>query len=100
MCIYIPVIPSATYADEINTCLKEFYLWRSVSKLSLTLNVRVQLENDPSVSGFSEQLFDIGNDKIQLYEDTQYIRLLENFCNMVATKDELIKSIFPDLCYN
>ena len=96
----LPVIPRATYADEVNACLKESYLWRSVSKLSLTINMRVQLQNDPLASGFSEQLLDIGNGKIQLYEDTQFIKFPENFCNMVATKDELINSIFPDLRYN
>ncbi|XP_042896869.1 uncharacterized protein [Parasteatoda tepidariorum] len=93
----LPVIPRATYADEINACLKESYLWRSVSKLCLTLNMRVQLQNDPLASRFSEQLLDIGNGKIQLYEDSQYIRLPQNFCNMVPTKEELIKSIFLDL---
>ena len=65
-----------------------------------TLSKRVQLQNDPLASGFSEQFLDIGNGKIQLYEDTQYIRLPENFFIMVATKDELIKSIFPDLRHN
>ena len=45
-------------------------------------------------------MLDSGNGKIQLYEDTQNIRLPETFCSMVATKDELIKSIFPDLRYN
>nr|XP_042903462.1 uncharacterized protein LOC122270396 [Parasteatoda tepidariorum] len=96
----LPVIPRATYADEINACLKESYLWRSVSKLCLTLNMRVQVQNDPLASRFSEQLLDIGNGNIQLYEDTQYIRLPQNFCIMVPTKEELIKSIFPDLPHN
>ena len=43
----LPVIPRASYADEIKVCFKESYPWRSVSKLSLTLNMRVQLPNDP-----------------------------------------------------
>ncbi|GFS53811.1 ATP-dependent DNA helicase [Trichonephila clavipes] len=62
--------------------------------------MRVQLQNDPLASRFSEQLLDIGNGRIQLYEDTQYIQFPENFCNIVATKDELIKNIFPDLRHN
>ncbi|XP_055911820.1 uncharacterized protein LOC129945885 [Eupeodes corollae] len=65
-----------------------------------TTYMSVRLQNDPLASGFSEQLLDIGNGKIQLYEDTQYIRLPQNFCNRVATKDELITSIFPDLRHN
>ncbi|GFV93372.1 SCAN domain-containing protein 3 [Trichonephila clavipes] len=63
----LPVIPRATYADEINACLKESYLWRSISKLCLTINMRVQLQNDPLASRFSEQLLDIDNGRIQLY---------------------------------
>ncbi|XP_055919534.1 uncharacterized protein LOC129951424 [Eupeodes corollae] len=77
----LPVIPRATYADEINGCLKESYLLPSVTKLCLTINMRVPLQNDPLASGFSEQLLDSGNGKIQFYEDTQYTRLPENFCN-------------------
>ncbi|GFU48913.1 ATP-dependent DNA helicase [Trichonephila clavipes] len=49
---------------------------------------------------FYEQLLDLGNGRIHLYEDTQYILLPENFCNIVATKDELIKNMFPDLRHN
>ena len=55
--------------------------------------MHVQLQNDPSVSGFCEQLLEIGNGEIQLYEDTQYIQLPWNFCNMVATKDELLSGV-------
>ncbi|GFU03130.1 ATP-dependent DNA helicase [Trichonephila clavipes] len=65
--------------------------------------MRVQLQNDPLASKFSEQLLDIDNGRIQLYiyKGTQYIQLPENFfCNIVATKDELIKNIFPDLRHN
>ncbi|GFX80590.1 ATP-dependent DNA helicase [Trichonephila clavipes] len=62
--------------------------------------MRVQLQNDPLASRFSNQLLNIGNGRIQLYEYTQYIQLPETFCNIVATKDELIKNIFPDLRHN
>lgn len=37
---------------------------------------------------------------VKVYADTQYIRLAENFSNMVDTKDELKNSIFPDLRHN
>ncbi|GFY18433.1 ATP-dependent DNA helicase [Trichonephila clavipes] len=60
----------------------------------------VQIQNDPLLaSRFSEQLLDIGNGRIQLY-DTQYIQLPEHFCNIVASKDEFKKNIFPDLRHN
>lgn len=45
-------------------------------------------------------MLNIDNRKIQLHETTQYIRLPDNFCNMVASKDALIESIFPDLQTN
>lgn len=93
----LPVIPRATYADEINACLKKSNLRRSVSKLCLTINMRVRLQNDPLALTFSEQLLNIGNGKIQLHENTQCIRLTEKCCNMLATKDALIESILPDL---
>ncbi|XP_026475834.1 uncharacterized protein LOC113381056 [Ctenocephalides felis] len=57
----LPVIPRSTYADEINACLKQSFLWRSVEKLKLTINMRVRLEQGPSAQMFSEQLIDIGN---------------------------------------
>ena len=85
--------PLKIFLRRMHACLKKSYLWRSVSILCLTLNMCTKLQNDPSVSGFCELLLDIGNGKVHLYEDT----LPENFCNMVATKDELIKNIFPDL---
>jgi PIF1 helicase. len=57
----ITTIPSSTFADEINACLKQSFLWRSVETLRLIINMRVQLQNDPSAQVFSKQLLDIGN---------------------------------------
>ena len=56
------------------------HVWKNLiygEDLILILNMRIQLKNDPSVSIFFEQLLDIGNSQIHLYEDTQYIRLPE-----------------------
>ncbi|XP_072398075.1 ATP-dependent DNA helicase PIF6-like [Diabrotica undecimpunctata] len=93
----LPVIPRSTFADEINACLKQSFLWRSVETLRLTINMRVQLQNDPSAQIFSEQLLDIGNGKIELQPNTQCIKLPDNFCTVVQDKNELIQSIFPDI---
>lgn len=96
----LSIIPRATYLDETNACLKQSYLWRNVTKLSLTINIHVQLQNDPLASTLSQQLLNICNCKIQLHKNTQYIQLSENFCNLVAVEVELIKSISPNLCHN
>ena len=50
----LPVIPRSTYADEINACLKQSFLWRSVETVRLTINMRIQLQNDLSAQIFSE----------------------------------------------
>ncbi|XP_029172028.1 uncharacterized protein LOC114941268 [Nylanderia fulva] len=96
----LPVIPRSTFADEINACLKQSFLWRSVETLRLTINMRIQLQNDPSAQIFSEQLLDIGNGKIELQPNTQCIKLPDNFCTVLHGKNELIQSIFPDIQSN
>ncbi|XP_050064351.1 ATP-dependent DNA helicase pif1-like [Aphis gossypii] len=95
----LSVIHRSTFADEINACLKQSFLWRSVETLRLTINMRVQLQN-PSAQIFSEQLLDIGNGKIELQPNTQCIKLPDNFCTVVQYKNELIQSIFPDIQNN
>jgi ATP-dependent DNA helicase PIF1 len=50
----LPVISRSTYADEIYACLKQLFLWRNVETFRLTINMRVQLQNDPSAKIFSE----------------------------------------------
>ncbi|XP_073821586.1 uncharacterized protein [Musca autumnalis] len=49
----LPVIPRSTAADELNASLKSSILWKYVKKLTLTTNVRVQLQNDVSAAEFS-----------------------------------------------
>ncbi|XP_026475869.1 uncharacterized protein LOC113381105 [Ctenocephalides felis] len=89
----LPIIPRATRADEINACLKKSYLWRK--KLYLSVNIRVQCLNDALGSKFSQQLLDIGNGRINFYENIEYIQFPDNFCNMVDGKAKLIENIFP-----
>ncbi|XP_025409114.1 uncharacterized protein LOC112682657 [Sipha flava] len=93
----LPVIPHSTFADEINACLKQSFLWTSVETLRLTMNMRVQLQNDPTAQVFSKQLLDIGNGEIELHQNTQYIKLPDIFCTVVETRNELIESVFPDI---
>ncbi|CAH2088688.1 unnamed protein product [Euphydryas editha] len=64
------------------------------------LLLSVQMQNDPLAQVFSEQLLDIGNGEVELYQNTQYIKLPDNFCTVVETKSELIESVFPDILNN
>ncbi|XP_071642994.1 ATP-dependent DNA helicase PIF6-like [Temnothorax longispinosus] len=96
----LPVTSRSTPADEINACLKSSVLWRHVKKLTLKINMRVQLQNDASAEGFAKQLLDIGNGKIEIDRSTQCITLSTNFCKMTSTKEELILKVFPNIACN
>lgn len=91
----LPVIPRSTPADEINACLKSSFLWRNVQKLTLNINMRVQLHNDQSADRFSKQLLDIGNGITN-----GFITLPANFCTILQSKDELIDRVFPNIGQN
>ena len=45
---------------------------------------------------FSKWLLDIGNGEIEMHQNTQYIKLPDNFYTAVGLKSELIESVFPD----
>ncbi|XP_037932115.1 uncharacterized protein LOC119666910 [Teleopsis dalmanni] len=96
----LPVIPGSTYADEVNACLKSSILWRSVHILRLTEIMRVGLQRDLAAELFAKQSMDIGNGNVSLHENTQFIKLPENFCKIVNSKEELIESLFSHTYQN
>ncbi|XP_055584901.1 uncharacterized protein LOC129737764 [Uranotaenia lowii] len=96
----LPVIPRSTPADELHACLKSSILWPYVQKLTLKINMRVQLLNDASAGRFAKQLLDIGNGKMPIDETTKCITFPADFCEIVATKDQLISKVFPDIGHN
>ncbi|GFQ78164.1 ATP-dependent DNA helicase, partial [Trichonephila clavata] len=95
----LPVISLSTPADEINACLKYSTLWRHVRTFQLTMNMRVQLQNDQSAEVFSRQLLDIGNGQLPI-DETRQISLPDNFCNLVTSKEELIEKVFHNIQIN
>ncbi|MDD9341337.1 MAG: AAA family ATPase, partial [Providencia heimbachae] len=96
----LPVIPRSTPADEINACLKSSVLWRYVQKLTLNINMRIHLQNDPSAHEFSKQLLEIGDGKIQIDNTNGLIALPNNFCTITQSIDELIECVFPNILQN
>lgn len=93
----LSVIPRSTAADELNACLKSSNLWRHVKTLKLTTNMRVQLQNDPSAALFSKQLLEIGNGQMPIDNQNGLITLPTNFCTITQSKEELIRSVFPNI---
>ncbi|VDN05476.1 unnamed protein product, partial [Onchocerca ochengi] len=62
--------------------------------------MRVQLQNDRLAGIFSHQLLEIGNGKVPVDLTTERISLPHNFYNLVTSKEELVKKIFPDIQTN
>jgi hypothetical protein len=57
--------------------------------------MRVQVQKDRSAEIFSHQLLEIGNGKMPVDLTSGRISLPHNFCNFVASKEELVKKYFP-----
>lgn len=87
----LPVINRGTRADEVNASLKRSYLWNDVKKLSLTINMRVRQEGDPSALQFSNLLLDIGEGNIT--DENGEVSLSKELCEVVPSIKDLIQKV-------
>ncbi|XP_056630705.1 uncharacterized protein LOC130441165 [Diorhabda sublineata] len=76
----LPVIPRGTPADKLNAWLKVSPLWNNVKTLSLTTNMRAQLQNDQCAAQFSKPLLAVGNGKVPVDAISGLITLTNDFC--------------------
>lgn len=83
----LPVITRGTPADEINASLKASVLWVHVNKLSLTTNMRVQLQNDSRARQYAAALLKIGEDCMPT-DSNGMITLKRDFCQIVENTDD------------
>lgn len=83
----------------MNACLKASPLWSKVEKLHLTCNMRVQLFNDLESGAYASKLLQIGEGRLETDEDGK-IEFTNDFCHPVATEDELISHVFPNIQNN
>ena len=97
----LPVIPRGTQAEIENACLKNSEIWRSVSVLKLTENMRVN--RSPAASEFAEYLLRIGEAReptVAFAEVADYIRIRDEMafvCSPPADPvRELLRHIYPD----
>ena len=68
-----------------------------VKTVKLSTNMRVQLQNDRSAEIFSHQLLDSGNGKAPVDLTSGRISLPHNFCNLVMSKEELVKKKYSPI---
>lgn len=61
--------------------------------------MRVHLTNDRAAENFSRTLLSIGNGTYPS-DGTQNILLEDNFCRLVANREDLIERVFPNLLFN
>ncbi|GFU89506.1 hypothetical protein TNCV_4802681 [Trichonephila clavipes] len=86
-------MPAANHsvADIINSDVQREHQFDMTSLATFVLDNEQLLtaerrNNDPLGSRFSEHLLDIGNGRIPLHEDTQYIQLPEIFATLWLPK--------------
>lgn len=96
----LPIIQRSTPADELNACLKASYLWKSVKKLALKTNMRVQLLNDRSAENFSKQLLSLGEGKIPMDPNTKEIQFPTDFCQLQPSLQDVINKVYPNILEN
>lgn len=97
----LPVLSRSTPADEINACLKSSVLWTHINKMSLKINMRIQLNNnDEETLIFANQLLELGEGKTQKDISTNNIIFPKIFCHFTTSIEELIENVFPKLHLN
>jgi len=96
----LPVIPRGTPADEVIACLKASPLWNNVKTLSITTNMRVQLQKDQSAVQFSKHLLAVANGKVPVDTTSGLFTLTNDFCRFVDSQLALIENVFPNISEN
>ncbi|GFV68069.1 ATP-dependent DNA helicase [Trichonephila clavipes] len=94
----LPIVTRGTPADEINSCLKNSYLWHHVEKFSLTTNMRSHIQGDLSAGQFANKLLQIGDSKVT--EDPSTGLIIMPCGQIVNSPDELLPKVYPNYQQN
>ena len=62
--------------------------------------MREYLQQDALSVTFSKQLLDLGNGKVPIDAATKCISFPSNFCTIVASTEQLIQNVFPQIATN
>jgi hypothetical protein len=97
----LPVIPNGTEQDIVNSCLKNSQLWSFIRTIKLTINMRVQKdnENDATARDFVQFLLRVGEGKETALKEMEYDDYILIPCEFVVQGDEeaFVKLIFPNI---
>ncbi|XP_076037628.1 ATP-dependent DNA helicase Pif1-like [Oratosquilla oratoria] len=86
----LPVIRGGGKCDELEHCIKSSYMWRDITKLELTENVRLRKGDEKNIT-FARKLLELGSQKHGPLE------LEEGFGIQVKTREELVEKVYGDL---
>ena len=87
----LPVIPGATRAEVVDASMKRSYLWKFFKVMKLTENMRVKMSMDPEAEKFDKFTLDLGDGKLETFEDTDLVKLPDEMCMVIKpnSKDDL-----------
>ena len=100
------MVPGASQAGTVDTCVKQSVLWRHFLELQLTENMRVRASGDISLEEFDRWLLSLGDSTAPVVNDTDMIELPEDLCSVIDKDDkkksmmEFCSEIFPNLDRN
>ncbi|XP_029656160.1 uncharacterized protein LOC115231505 [Octopus sinensis] len=91
----LPVIPKGKRADKVAACLKASQLWHYIRKLTLSTNMKAQLQGDETSAGFIAANLLLGGGKVPLDGDGAVD--LTGIYRCSKSIVELWTSVFPKL---
>ena len=102
----LPVVPGASRAGTVDTCINRSVLWQNFKILHLTENMRVRASGDVALENFDKWLLSLGDGTLREVPDTILVDLPEQLCTTIdkdnegKSMDEFCDNIFPDLDSN
>ena len=98
----LPVVVRGNQAKIVEACLKSSYLWKYFQTLKLTINMRVQQQDDVEQKNFVDFLLQIGEGKISVDSDIgeDFIRLPDEIVVDSENLNDLISDVFNDINTN
>ena len=109
---WLPVVPRASRAGTVDTCINRSPLWSHFKVLELTVNMRVRASGDKRLEDFDRWLLSLGDGTVQETGDSRLIEIPPELCSVIGknTKEapevegksmvDFCEKIFPNLAQN